>query len=418
MLAGAGVLALIAYADSNLPDYVFEPSDGGTQASTARAIGSLVSLLLLLPVRPLVGSFTDRRGPLVPIAAALMIGGFTYVVLAFVGPSFVSYNLALFVGSVISTTATIALLVVVANLFVRHVGLAFAIALAGVSTATWWPGILGSFFLLPLSTRLDGFGIIHLATVLFVGGVLFALGFAIVLTTRRWRPWGEEGWGSDAMVMDSSAASTGDEPDNHHGREAVSLKLGTIFSGRSIYLYIGAAALSGTVLSPFLFSINDVVVSAVATLLAALLSLPALLAVGALSDRFNRKFIVLAVFAILMIVASPVFIDLNRVVNIAAVGLLIAGFGARIPAILALQWHYFGKRHFGLLYGIQASASAFVAAIWAPFTGFIIDVFSQRSGVFLVWSALPLAIALLLILLMKRPGYENTSAESETQVAA
>ena len=415
MLAGAGILALTTFADTNLAAFLFEPPDGDAPRYLLN-IGSPILLLVLLPLRPLIGLLVDRQGPIGLVATVLLIGGIAYAVLAVVGPNWQSYGVAIVVDGVMAAVAGIALLTTVANLFVRRVGLAFAIVLAGISTTTWWPGILGSLFLLPLSTRLDGFGIVHLAAVLFVGGVLFALGFAIALMARRWRPWGEEGWGSDAMVMDSSAASIGDEPDNHHGREAASLKLRTIFSGRSIYLYIGAAALSGTILSPFLFSINDVVVSVSATFLAALLSLPALLAVGALSDRFNRKLIVLAVFAILMVAASPIFTDLDRVMNVAAVGLLLAGFGARIPAILALQWDYFGKRHFGLLYGIQASASAFVAAIWTVLTGFIIDVFGQGSGVFLAWSTFPLAIALILVLLMKRPQPTGAKA-TEPQVA-
>lgn len=417
VLVGAGVLALTTFADSNLADFLFEPP-GGDAPRYLLSIGSPILLFALLPLRPLIGLLVDRQGPIGLVAMALLIGGIAYAILAIIGPNWQSYGAAIVVGGVMAAVAGIALLATVANLFARHVGLAFAIALAGVSTAVWWPGLLGSFFLLPLSTRFDGFGTVHIATVLFVGGVLFALGIAMALAMRRWRPWGEEGWGSRAMILDAPAASTGDEPDNHHGREAARLKLGAIFSDKSIYLYIAAAGLSGTALTPFLFPMNDVFVNLSATTLAAWLSLPALLAVGVLSDRFNRKLIVLAMLAILITVTIPSLLDLGRVVNSAAVGLLITGFGARIPAILALQWDYFGKRHFGLLYGIQASASAFIAAIWNILTGFISDVFGLGSGVVLVWSALPLVIALLLILLMKRPQYGGTTAESGTQVAA
>lgn len=416
VLAGAGILALIVYADRNLTDFLFEPPRGGAPRYLL-SIGSLILLLVLLPLRPLIGLLVDRHGPIGLVATTLLIGGIAYAVLAIIGPNWQSYGVAIVVGGVMEAVAGIALLTTVANLFVRRLGLAFAIAFAGVSTATWWPSLFGSLFLLPLSTRFDGFGIVHLATVLFVGGVLIALGLVIVLATRRWPPWGEEGWGSDAMVMDSPTTSTSDEPDNHNGREAVSLKVRTVFSGRSIYLYIAAAMLSVTVHSPFLFSM-DAVVGVSAITLAALLSLPALLAVGILSDRFNRKLIVLAVFAILMTIVIPSILDLGRVINSAAFALLIAGFNARTPAILALQWDYFGKRHFGLLYGIQVSTSAFFAAIWNPLTGFVVDVFGQGSVVFLAWSIVPLALALVFILLMKRPEYQSTTANSGMQVTA
>ncbi len=415
VLAGAGILALMTIADSNLAEFLFEPPRGDAPRYLL-SIGAPILLLVLLPLRPLIGHMVDRRGPIGVVATALLIGGMAYVVLAIIGPNWQSYGAAIVVGGVMVAVAQIALLTTVANLFVRHVGLAFAIALAGVSAATFWPVVFGGLLLLPLSTRFDGFGIVHLAIVLLVGGVLVALGLAIALGMRRWRPWGEEGWGSDAMVMDSPAASIDAEPDNQRRRQAVSLKLGTISSARSIYLYIGAAALSGTAATPFLFSL-DVVVGVSATFLATLLSLPALVAVGALSDRFNRKLVVLAVLVILMTITIPSVLDLGRVVNSAAVGLLIAGFHARIPAILALQWDYFGKRHFGLLYGIQASASVLVAAIWHALTGFVVDVFGLGTAVFLVWSILPLAIAPVLILLMKRPQYVTPSAESEAQVA-
>ena len=416
VLAGAGILALTVYADRNLAAFLFEPPEGDTPRHLL-SIGLPILLLVLLPLRPLMGLLVDRHGPIGLVATTLLIGGIAYAVLAIIGPNWQSYGASIVVGGVMEAVAGIALLTTVANLFVRRVGLAFAIALAGVSTATWWPSLFGSLFLLPLSTRFDGFSIVHLATVLFVGGVLITLGLVIVLATRRWPPWGEEGWGSDAMVMDSSTTPADDEPRNHHGRAAVSVKLGTIFSGRSIYLYIGAATLSVTVHSPFLFSM-DAVVGVSAFTLAALLSLPVLLGVGILSDRFNRKLVVLVVLVILMTIAIPSLLDLGRVINSTAFGLLLAGFNARTPAILALQWDYFGKRHFGMLYGIQASTSAFFAAIWAPFTGFIIDVFGRGSGVFLAWVIIPLAIALVLILLMKRPQYRDASAGSETRVAA
>jgi len=234
VLAGAGILVLIVYVDLDLADNLFEPPDGSIRASSARAIGSLISLLLLLPFWPLVGSYMDRRGPLVPISAALMIGGSSYIVLGFVGPSWVSYYLALFVGSAVTTTASIALLVTVANLFARHVGLAFAVALIGVFAGTWGPIVFGSFFLRALSRSFDEFGTVHMAIVLSTGVLFFALGLAMALTMRRWRPWGEQDWGSDAMVVDAPADSIGDEAHNYHGREAAHLKLGTIFSRRSI----------------------------------------------------------------------------------------------------------------------------------------------------------------------------------------
>ena len=75
-LAGAGIVTLTTYANSDIANYVFEPvGSGGSSAAVPVAIGTAASLLLLLPFRPLVGHFVDRRGPLVPVTAALLIGG-------------------------------------------------------------------------------------------------------------------------------------------------------------------------------------------------------------------------------------------------------------------------------------------------------------------------------------------------------
>ena len=414
-LAGAGIVTLTTYANSDIANYVFEPvGSGGSSAAVPVAIGTAASLLLLLPFRPLVGHFVDRRGPLVPVSAALLIGGLTYVVLAIIGPSWPSYSAAILVGAVMAATARIALMTTVAHLFSRHLGKAIAVVLIGTPLSTLLPSIFinGIFALVGSVTSYD-YGFFQFALVAFAGSILFIAGLAFLYAMRRWPLWDRQGWQRGTMVLDAPTPSPGEQTDVDTSVESAHLRLGEILTSRSYYLYVVAIALFGSILWPLSLTANSGWVNVSAIIFAAIFTIPGLFISGALSDRFDRKLVVMAILALLLIGTLPLLAGLGTLAAVLPIALAVVGVTAGTPAVLALQWEYFGRRHFGVLFGIQASVTALVSTIWPVLSSVAFDFYG--SPIFELLSVvLPLAIALILILLMKRP---QPAAETEPQVA-
>ena len=422
VLAGAGILMLTAYAHTNLANFVFEPPrNDGISDTLPRAIGTAASLLLLLPFRPLVGHFVDRRGPLVPVTAALLIGGFTYIVLAFIGPSWPSYNSAILVGGVVAVTAHIALLTTVANLFSRHLGVAFALAMVGVSAAALLPSIfIGGMLFIAGFVAIYEYGPIHIAIVLFTGGTLCIAGLAFVYVLRRWPLDSSRRWNEEIPALDAPASATNELSDADATVEPAPLRLREILASRSFFLYVAAIALQSSIHWPLFVTVDSGWVNVSAALFSAIFVVPVLFVSGALSDRFNRKRVVMAILFLQLMVTLPLLSGLSGSTAVAIVFLGATGGGAGSPAVLALQWDYFGRRHFGVLFGIQSSVVALVSVIGPVLAGFVFDVFGEGPRFVFLWVILPLAIALVLILLMKRPqpGVPNPpTAKAEPQVA-
>ena len=420
VLAGAGIVTLTTYANSDIANYVFEPvGSGGSSAAVPVAIGTAASLLLLLPFRPLVGHFVDRRGPLVPVSAALLIGGLTYVVLAIIGPSWPSYSAAILVGAVMAATARIALMTTVAHLFSRHLGKAIAVVLIGTPLSTLLPSIFinGIFALVGSVTNYD-YGFFQFALVAFAGSILFIAGLAFLYAMRRWPLWDRQGWQRGTMVLDAPTPSPGEQTDVDTSVESAHLRLGEILTSRSYYLYVAAITLYGLILWPLIVFATNPWTNLMATLFSAILTIPCLLIIGVLSDRFDRKLVVMAILAILLIGTLPLALGLGTLAGVVPVVLAVLGVTAGTPAVLALQWEYFGRRHFGLLFGIQASVSAFISFIWSRLAAAVFDHYGSPTFELLT-VILPLAIALIFILLMKRPQpREAAPAEVESAEAA
>ena len=422
VLAGAGILMLTAYADSNIASNVFEPPrTGGISDTLPRAIGSFALLVLLLPFRPFVGQLVDRRGPLVPVTAALLIGGFTYIVLAFIGPSWSSYNSAILVGGVVAVTARIALLTTVANLFARHLGVAFAVAIAGVSVATLLPSIfIGGILFVAGFVAIYEYGPIHIAIVLFTGGTLCIAGLAFVYVLRRWPLDSSRRWNEEIPALDAPASATNELSDADATVEPAPLRLREILASRSFFLYVAAIALQSSIHWPLFVTVDSGWVNVSAALFSAIFVVPVLFVSGALSDRFNRKRVVMAILFLQLMVTLPLLSGLSGSTAVAIVFLGATGGGAVSPAVLALQWDYFGRKNFGLIFGIQSSVAALVSFIGQIFAAFVFDVFGEGPSFVFLWVILPLAIALVLILLMKRPQSAVPNppvAETEPQVA-
>ena len=420
VLAAAGILMLTAYANSNIADYVFEPPRNSGSTAVSLAIGSFVLLVLLLPFRPFIGHLVDRRGPLVPVTAALLIGGFTYIVLAFIGPSWSSYNSAILAGGVVAVTARIALLTTVANLFSRHLGVAFALAIVGVSAAAL-PGIFTPrFFVTVWSVTGYEYGLFHAAIVLFIGGTLCIAGLAFVYVLRRWPLDSSRRWNEEIPALDAPSSASLEQSDVGATVDRTPLQLREILASRSFFLYVAAIALQSSIHWPLFATVDSGWANATVGLILTIFVFPVLFVSGALSDRFNRKRVVMAILALQLIVALPLASGLGGFAAAVPAALTVVGLGAGNPAVLALQWDYFGRKHFGLLFGIQSSVVALVSVIGPVLANIGLDVIGVGPTFVFLLVILPLAIALVLILLMKRPqpAVPNPPvAETEPQVA-
>ena len=80
-----------------------------------------------------------------------------------------------------------------------------------------------------------------------------------------------------------------------------------------------------------------------ATLFSAILTIPCLLIIGALSDRFDRKLVVMAILAILLIGTLPLALGLGTLAGVVPVVLAVLGVTAGTPAVLALQGNTLGE---------------------------------------------------------------------------
>ncbi len=327
---------------------------------------------------------------------------------------------------------------VISSWFSSNRGKAFAVLLAAVMLAPVlpFPRIHRiAYWLLPYDftrgvwpdTRMIQVHVIDIAVLLMIG----IIPVYFVLRSRfrnNWSARREE----FLLVKDSRQNDTGGlEPLRG---DVSSPPLRRILFGRSYLLLVAASGLQATflVLGQFYpgywtswhivfplravysaFFINDQ--PGTAYLLGALI----LLFTGVLADRFGGRRVligaIVAQFASVIATGSGIGVVSDMAFAV-AVG---AGAGALSAASLLVLTEYWGTRHFAVLLGILASfavgvhhlssrlywPAAYERDFWFP---------HELRGLFLL--AL-LAIALVLVLLMKRPEYRDTSAESELQVA-
>ena len=247
--------------------------------------------------------------------------------------------------------------------------------------------------------------------VILIGTLLLAAGIAFVVILLRLKLHRREVWQEQIGPLDVPER----DPGYARTAPADSQKLRHTLFGRSYLFYVVALALQSAAFAPVTFALDDFLDVSLVFLLAPV-GIGLFVAAGVLSDIYDRKMIAAAILFIQMVIVVPLAVGIPGGAGIALTVMSGAGLGSANPANLALQRDYFGRERFGLLLGIQMSVAA-IPALAGPI---LVLGLKDLFGIFIaftVGSFIPLAVAFILVLLMKRPQYENAPAESEPQVA-
>ncbi len=413
VLVGAVLWGLIGFGESYalLDQFWLSDLDGWTISLILASIGGS-TFLLLLPGRPLVGMFSDRYGYRVVLLPVLLLAAFSIGALSVFGGPWSISGIGAFVLNLSAAVLPISLAVATANLFHRNLGIALAVLLTGPALAQLIPtfifdmpvighAMVRAILLGDSDTLFLSQGDLLLATALLIGTGLMAL--------ILWRkPHDQSTQPAHLSPVGSNSGS-----------------VWQILKSRNYVFFVGALALQVIGISALLSAVSSTSPS-LRTILPAvelfdpfvvppLLSISGLLVTGWLSDRYDRRKIVAWIIAA-QILTAPIIVLYAE----GAASLLLAisfgiGFGATGAANLALQAELWGCRHFGVLMGTQMSIISLAAAPLAPIGLWFIHEEIPTSAALLL-AIIPLAIALILILLMKRPQLLVGGA-AESQVA-
>ena len=426
-LAGLAALAVVEFAGEILPDRLFHGTSTTNLLFVTIVAFVLVSLaLLLLP--PIVGHLADRYSPRFLAVPALLIGGLSAIALSRLEPGWVPFVAAILIGNGLSATIHIVMATAVANWFSRNRGKAFALLLMGPAVALFLSTlpIRLQIDLLTLtddvSEALSG-GTLMGFEALVAGIAMIAIAVPIVILLRH-KPDG-----SNARL--EQEGFTEHDPDTEPAQQPLS----AILKSRQYLFYVVALSLQASAIGAIRITAGSALGDSITSigvrwfgdtlLAAAVVVAVGLLVTGALSDRYDRRKVVAGIlgaqlFCSLALVTAPG--------ELAVLALAIAiggGAGALSAANLALQAELWGRRRFGLLMGIQMSATMFLTIVWPLAMGAIWGISSllpfeldDDAALFpfvIIGTAVPLAVALALILLMNRPrvrGAEAARAEA------
>ena len=399
-----------------------------------------------LIVAPVVGFLVDRFGPAAVTVPVMVGAAIVFAAAGFTDEIWLAYLAWLVTMGILAGAVLIGFAKAAIFLFSRNRGKALAVLLAGVTLAPLAPMPMFRFqraiyWLFPYDyTRgvwpdVRGFSLLSLTDI----AVLLAIGSIPLyfLLRRRLRDGGSIGAKRLLVVNDT-------EPSREEGAHMqplpeLSLPLRSILLRRSYLLLLAACALQASAilvlpLLPIVFVLQDLLgysqvlfplrvsesssqfgsVSAEAILLGVIV----LLVSGVLTDRFGSRRVALGTIVMQLICVAILAFEIEGwsvLVFTMAIGV---GVGILCVPIVALVAEYSGTRHFGLMLGILASTSLGGYALAAELVSYI--PMEIQFDLLPYITLAPLAIALVLILLMKRPqpAVPNPPvAETEPQVA-
>ncbi len=142
----------------------------------------------------------------------------------------------------------------------------------------------------------------------------------------------------------------------------------------------------------------------------------AVVVTGVLVDLYGARRVVMGAMVTQLICVTAIYIGIGDWSTLALAVVIGTGAGILCVPIIVLQVEYWGIERFGLALGILAATSLGVFVLFRELLSFVTPE-TQSEVIPYVVVAL-LSIALLLVLLMKKPRDRTPSAENEPQVAA
>ncbi len=185
------------------------------------------------------------------------------------------------------------------------------------------------------------YGPVSAAITLAIGAVLCATGLAFFLILRRWPLFSVESWRAGIPAIDAKTPETREQSEESIGQPSEALPLRRILLGRSFPLFAVAMGFQSSVVWAMSLALQESIWAIVgANLLASLVGVAGLLAAGALSDRFDRRWAVIAILAIQLAFAALFLTPFVPLKTIAYAVVISFGLGPWGPANLGLQWKY------------------------------------------------------------------------------
>ncbi len=377
---------------------IFEPiaDEMGWSYAQISLAASLRGLELGL-LAPLTGILTDRLGPRRVIFVGAVIAALGLFLLSRTTSLATFYGAFALIAIGMSATTQTVLMTAVASWFRLRIGLASGIAMSGF-------GLSG--LVVPLIVKLiEIFDWRMTIAILAAGALIVVLPLSFVFRHRP-EQYGYHPDGQKEVPSPSSPASTLAQPAQLNIRVAQVLKSATFW--RIAMTFMVHAMLVSSVIThimPYLSSIGvDRTRAGLAAMMLPIMSISGRAGFGWLADRFDRRRVVAIAFGLITV-------GLLCFGSAPGTGLWLlipflfffgVGYGGSTGTRPAIVSEYFGRAKFGTLFGLIIGISA-LGGIFGPFiAGWVYDTWSSYQGVWLAYTGLSVAAALLIINVSKK----------------
>ncbi|WP_114210730.1 MFS transporter [Acidisarcina polymorpha] len=361
------------------------------------AIGGSFALaaITVALVSPLIGLLLDRLPPRRIILPSILIFALALASLSRLGPNLRQFYLSFFVlGLVANGTAQFAYARTVLSWFYKHRGLALALVLTGSG--------VGSILIPPLTQwTIEHHG--WRAAYLMLGCIAL-LGLPLTALLVRNRP--------DAVVADDRPAVSG-------ATVAAALRSGPFWILASIIM-LSAFSENGLVTNLAAIVTEHGVSARTAALALSVrggAGIGGRLCVGFLIDRFSPQRI--QTFVLLLSAVGALVLAFAHTSPVVLIGAAVLGVGLGSEADVApyLLAHYFGRKHFSVLYGLTWTAYAIGGATGPMAIGHWYDRAGFYQPRFIVYLAC-VAFAAVAISLLLRRNSTHISNDADKMVPA
>lgn len=351
---------------------------------TGRAAISLapsINMLLYGVLLPFVGRMADLFGPkrmIILGVSSITLGGFLMGTVSSLSELYIYYGLI--IGFGISCSSLVTHQAMVSRWFQKRKGLALSISSAGASSS--------QLIIIPLATQL----IITIgwrATYTVLGLMLAAVALPLSILSLRDAPASPSGQ-SNPLVRHGAVSPA--QPTSGRAPQQWSSCLSTA----SFWLLAGGFFVCGfswmLIMAHFAPFVTDSGYSpaTVANMLAAMgvFNVMGNICVGAASDRYGRKNLLGAMYALRAVAMASVVVSQNIVVLYLFV--LMAGFSlmATVPLTSGLTGDFYGAKNLGTIFGLITLSHQIGSAISSYLGGAIFDLLGGYRAAFILTAAL------------------------------